>query len=311
MRIISLVIKIFTALVVVSVGLYFVGEYWGVLPCEEPLAYKIENFDERFDVSEEYFVSALQDAEAIWEKPLDRDLFVYTPESKRPNVIKVNFIYDFRQATTSKLEVLDTKVEKTQASYDALKLKFESSKRAYEAAASSLNARVESFNEKKGSHEANVKYWNDKGGAPPREYKELEAERLSLEAEAAMLEREQEKVNQMADQVNFLVGELNAVAEALNLSVNHYNTVNGSRGETFEEGVYVSDGLKQEINIYEFSTRAELVRVLAHEFGHALTLEHVSDPNALMYELNESDNKELTAADIEEFESKCGAYEPE
>jgi predicted nucleic acid-binding Zn-ribbon protein len=169
-----------------------------------------------------------------------------------------------------------------------------------------LEAEVKYFNQRQDAYEAEVRSWNRKGGAPEAEYDKLEKERSALEAEASALQKKQAELNRKADEVNALVAELNTLAKKLNLSVEHYNTVNDSRGETFEEGLYVSDGKEREINIYEFEDRAELVRLLAHELGHALDLDQVADPEAIMYELNQSENIKPTAADLAELRLRCG-----
>jgi predicted Zn-dependent protease len=70
--------------------------------------------------------------------------------------------------------------------------------------------------------------------------------------------------------------------------------------------VYESDGINSKIDIFEFSSRSKLVRVLAHEFGHAIGIEHVVDPKAIMYRLNEANSETLTQDDIAALKEKCG-----
>ena len=239
----------------------FVRPFFTSVPCKEPIPYTLNTFDQEFNISKTYFLSALSDAEAIWEKSAEVDLFTYEPTSSVYNVLKINLIYDYRQQATSKLAGLGITVQNNRASYDALKTKFTSLK--------------------------------------------TELAKAESEYKLSKSEATRKKINEMVDEINSMVVVLNRLATTLNLAVEKYNTIGASRGESFEEGVYMQEGLSRQIDIYEFSNRDKLVRVLAHELGHALGLGHVEDKKAIMYEFNQGNNKALTTSDIEALKSKC------
>lgn len=281
-----------------------------VNPCINPIQYNLGNFDTKFGISKEYFLSALSDAEAVWEKAqgdyTGKNMFDYNADATGSDVLKVNLVYDYRQQATSKLDSLGIVVKDTNASYESLKNKLENLKVDYENDKNSFNARVASFNQKQKQYEDDVSYWNSRGGAPQGEYDKLQSRKIALENESSNIENLKNSLNAKVDEINALVVAVNRLIGTLNLQVDKYNTTNESRGESFEEGVYITDGNKSEIDIYEFSNREKLVRVLAHELGHALGLDHVEDKNAIMYRLNQGDNLNLTKTDIEAIKTKCG-----
>lgn len=279
------------AILCTGIILYYSYQYAHKLPCDTPRTYAIGTIDPKFYLSDKDVRDALAQAESIWEKPLGKNLFQYD----RNGEVVVNFVYDKRQETAIKNKVLTTKIDSAKNSADSIKQDFTAMKVVYEQKEAAYNNLLAQYSTKLSAYNQEVDYWNSQGGAGETEYQKLQTEKAGLDATKSRLGVMVDELKLLSQQINDRIAAYNTIVGNVNENVNQ---VNSTAGEEFNEGLYQSDKNGERITVYEYTSKQELIRVLAHELGHALGLEHNDNPESIMYRRNDSKNMTPTMEDI-------------
>ncbi len=287
-------------------SLMFGGWFWFVAyepTCDVPLTYRVGTIDSRFNITEPEVRAALTTAESLWENPVGKELFTYDAEG----ALEVRFVYDERQERADEAETLLSELERKGDMSESVRADYDRLTREYTTLKKTLDAKTDTYNAKLASYNTEVEDWNARGGAPQDVYARLEITKRELGEESTALNDQVKEFNALVRSIRALANRGNALTEAYNETIDEYNNRIGS-GEEFTQGDYQ----KKIITIYEFTSRDELELVLAHELGHALSLDHVEGEQSIMYRAMGGQSREtgISGADIAEFRRMCGTGDP-
>jgi hypothetical protein len=278
-------------------------------PCSAPIVYSLGTFDTRFGLTRAQFLSDVNAAAQIWEKPLGKTFFQLastTASGASSNDLKINLIYDYRQQATDAMNTIGSSIDDQTTVYSALKAKYTSLDATFTNDKAALATLTSEFKTIQAAYNQEVDYANSHGGASPDEYAKLTQEKNTLEGDQASISADQDSVNAEVDEINSTAATINKYVALLNSEATQYNSIGSSTGEEFDEGEYVEDSSGNRIDIFQYSSQDKLIRVLAHEFGHSLGLGHIpNNPQAIMYPLNQGTNLSLTADDIAALKVVC------
>jgi hypothetical protein len=240
-------------------------------------------------------------AAAMWGKPFHLDLFREDPDG----AIEINLLYDYRQEATDKLKKLNYKIDRSKGSYEELKSRLENLRGEYERKKAGLDSDFNDYNAKVNAFNTETESWNRRGEVPQSIHMRLIKEKDELVALSDNLHARREEMKTLVDTINSMVVVINEIASNNNLDIVDQQNIGNTLGREFCEGFYEYKNGKRSITIYQYDNEYRLARVLAHEFGHALGLNHSKSVEAVMYPLIRSDSLELAADDIASLKGHC------
>ncbi len=277
------------------------GYFWytAAAICPIPIEYRLGVVNNEFGISEEDALTAIAEAEAIWEDSVGLNLFSYRSDAR----FAINFIYDERQQLTKAEETFSANLKEAKEVNEAVRAEYQGLVAEYETIRTSYANRRATYETDLRAYNDDVSRWNNEGGAPQAVFDELNTEKERLDREQQALEGLRRSMNDLIVEINALSDEANSLVDQYNQGVEQYNEV-FTEGTEFTQGDYQGTS----INIYQFNDREQLVLVLAHEFGHALGVGHVENPESIMFLRmgEQSLTHGPTEQDLSGFTAVCG-----
>ncbi len=297
----SLVITIL-AVVIAATGMYsLVQADVFTRSCQTPISYSVGQIDEEFRVSSSTVRNLLSESVSVWEQNSEQDLFVHASGSSD---LVINFTYDNRQQRTrARTEIADD-LSSLADSHEGLTESINTKRQQYERVQQTYEQTRQRYEDRLASFNQRVDRWNQRDFVPADVRAELDTEREQLNQLRLSLEEVQTHLQQLRTDINQLAQRSNTIAENYNQTAETFEDRFDSSRE-FSQATYDGDT----ITVYQFNQADDLRLALTHEFGHALGIKHVSDPEAVMHRLMREqtlDNISLTAADQRALHNVCG-----
>ena len=284
--------------------------------CRPSVAWHVGTVDPRFGVTAQAVARAAERATAMWNQAAGRPLF----EQVEQQGIAVSLTYDHRQAFFEEASLMYQQLADIRndiAEYDEELSEHLAEVDALTGQIDVHNTRIRSL-----SAQANqlVEANRDRRGRVPvaiaREVDALRSELADVNNDAQALvkahNRIQQAYNANVAERNLLAQQHSELAQRLNQRI----AQQPGATDVGEHGIFMRTAgdrvqVEQEfIRVYQVRSEQGLVTVLAHEFGHAIGIGHVSEADAIMAariesQLTDGFPQRLSGADIAALDAVC------
>lgn len=272
------------------------------------MSYSIGEIDTGFAITHDEVADAARGAAGLWNSGGSELLVEHTGEEDREADIVINFVYDERQERTDaelrfreKIKSEQIRLDQRQKENDQRRSRFDTETGLYLELADRTTRELNELN-------SWVSEKNDAGGFTKSEYEEFTERRSAVEGKQQKVMDEREKLDNMAATINREIDQLNQKFAEINTLVDRYNE-EFAGDMRFTKATYQRIGNRGIITVSQFMGKSELGLILAHEMGHALGIDHLQNPEAIMHRRMGSQQMypevQITAEDKNAAEALC------
>lgn len=268
-----------------------------ISPCSRTMGYKIGTFDTHFGIKEDTFKDEIDKAQALWGNQLQgKTLFTYSSTGE----LTINLIYDERQARTDDINNLALEIQNSKDTAATLKETYDAEKVIYIGDGEQLTKDSDAFKVRYDTYISKVEMYNSKGGAPQDEYNLMTKELAALKEESKQLSTRRDNLLAYMETINAKVNRYNELVVYINSLITKSNSLGAKK---FTEGKFTPR--TNTIDIYQYTDLIKLRRVITHELGHVLGINHNDNMRSIMYAVNSATTTELSAEDIQALLEVC------
>jgi hypothetical protein len=266
------------------------------------LRYRIGSVDLRFALNRQEVSDAVYQAVFLWEKAVGHTIFKEDPIGE----IRIDFVYDERQAVTDTLKTISKDIDDAKASYHELMTRYEDMLVEVDQKKDAYTSDYTSYLKVLNVYQTEIDAANQKVLISKDESRWFVEKKHDLDSQLAELQVKRSDLQKTVDDLNTMVAVIGELASSHNSQVMNYKITCKDLSGEFDAGRYEMNIYgEKSITIYHVKDRDKLVRALAHELGHAQGLKHSSNPDSIMYYLNRSDSIKLLPEDILAMQARC------